>query len=1043
MVSREADSLCIARLVPALGLFLLLAMSVSCHRERQTLEVSDGDRARAEQLFSEGEALRLMDEEQAGKEAIEKLRASLELRAQTGDFAGAAKASRRIGEIHERTGDLESALQAYQEGVALARKANAIVLESQLLSDVGTARIMLGEPEQAQHDCDGALSLADESGSPRAEADAFICLGELDYFRGNLKEAIRSYSEAWLLWQDLDDLAGQAQAQLFLGYAHSDLSEFDRAAAYYEESLRLWRSLNDRRGEGLTLVALGYLHLRLGEYQSALNSFMEAMPIIEPMGDVVWLASANCGLANLYLQLADTESAKVYWTRALDLYEEAGLRMAEAEVLLSIGEIDLASEDYENAITYFEEALALTRELENRRWEAHSLRLLGLAYEPQGDTTKAIDYYEQSLDILRSGEDERYKAYTLGDLGRVLQDIGEHDRAFEHLLSALDLSRATMDRLGESMGLYNLARTESRQRRTRDARGHIEEALLIAESLRSGVASHHLRSSYLASIQLYYKLHIELLMRLHERHPAAGLDAEAFEASERARARSLLESLTEAGVDVRQGVDPALLSRERRLKRDLDAKAERQFRLTSQAGNEVEAVALAAEIHDLTDKYDLLQAEIRSRSPRYAALTQPQPLSLEAVQREVLDDQTLVLEYSLGEERSFLWAVESENHATFELPPQATIDRASREVHKLLTARLPVPGEAVQTYRQRVKEADARYWESASKLSEVLLGPVADRLRQKRLVVVSDGAMQYLPFSALPVPGRGGDPVPLIVEHEIVNLPSLSALGVLRAETRGREEPPLSVAVLADPVFELDDPRIEGETTPAEPHEEPTLVAATGTLSPPQTVRAVRGDSLFRGAGLGVPRLMATRREADAILAAAPAGTTLQVLGFEASRARAMSPELASYRIIHFATHGIVNNEHPGLSGIVLSMVDAQGQAQDGFLRLDDIYNLELPVNLVVLSACDSALGKPVKGEGLVGMVRGFMYAGARRVVASLWKVDDEATGELMSHFYEEMLQENRSPAAALRQAQIAMWQQKEWQSPFYWAAFVLQGEWR
>jgi CHAT domain-containing protein len=139
----------------------------------------------------------------------------------------------------------------------------------------------------------------------------------------------------------------------------------------------------------------------------------------------------------------------------------------------------------------------------------------------------------------------------------------------------------------------------------------------------------------------------------------------------------------------------------------------------------------------------------------------------------------------------------------------------------------------------------------------------------------------------------------------------------------------------------------------------------------------------------------------------------------------------------------LLNNEHPELSGIVLSMMNEQAQPQDGFLRLHDIYNLELPVDLVVLSACNSGLGKQYRGEGLVGIVRGFMYAGAERVVASLWKVDDEATGELMKLFYHEMLKNGLTPAAALRQAQIELWRQKSWRSPFYWAAFVIQGDWQ
>ena len=283
------------------------------------------------------------------------------------------------------------------------------------------------------------------------------------------------------------------------------------------------------------------------------------------------------------------------------------------------------------------------------------------------------------------------------------------------------------------------------------------------------------------------------------------------------------------------------------------------------------------------------------------------------------------------------------------------------------------------------------------------------------------------------------------------------------------------VAVLADPVFEADDPRVQRDAgrkgrgdTGRRHGDKPAassdlrIASATAplcvptslpprvprsrvlTLQPPLTElqRATREVGLSPG-GFAVPRLLATRQEAEAILSVAPQSETLVALGFNANRTTAISPELGQYRIVHFATHGLINSEHPGLSGLVLSLIDEEGKPQDGFLRLHDIYNLNLPVDLVVLSACRTALGKEIKGEGLVGLVRGFLYAGAARVVASLWKVDDEATAELMKHFYQEMLQKGTSPAAALQAAQIAMWQQKRWQAPYYWAAFVIQGEWR
>jgi CHAT domain-containing protein len=166
-------------------------------------------------------------------------------------------------------------------------------------------------------------------------------------------------------------------------------------------------------------------------------------------------------------------------------------------------------------------------------------------------------------------------------------------------------------------------------------------------------------------------------------------------------------------------------------------------------------------------------------------------------------------------------------------------------------------------------------------------------------------------------------------------------------------------------------------------------------------------------------------------------------LDFRASRATSISDDLSQYRIVHFATHGLLNSQHPKLSGLVLSLVDERGQPQDGFLQLHEIFNLRLPAELVVLSACQTGLGKEIKGEGLVGLTRGFMYAGAARVMASLWQVSDAGTAELMKRFYRGLLKERKRPAAALRAAQVEMWRRPQWQAPYYWGAFVLQGEWK
>jgi CHAT domain-containing protein len=294
----------------------------------------------------------------------------------------------------------------------------------------------------------------------------------------------------------------------------------------------------------------------------------------------------------------------------------------------------------------------------------------------------------------------------------------------------------------------------------------------------------------------------------------------------------------------------------------------------------------------------------------------------------------------------------------------------------------------------------------------MLLDPAAPQLGGMRLLIVAEGALQYVPFAALPEPGKE---TPLMVDHEVVTAPSASVLAALRQEIAGRESPEKTLFVVADPVYSANDARVNRALVVAR--------AGDGT-----------GDFL---------RLRFSRAEAEQIMNLIPAADALKALDFEANRDAVLKADLARFRILHFATHAVIDDERPELSGIVLSLLDRAGRRQNGFLRLYDIYNLRLNADLVVLSACRTALGKEIKGEGLIGLTRGFFYAGVPRVVASLWQVDDRTNAEFMKPFYEAMFVRHERPSAALRSAQITMWKTKGWDAPYYWAAFVMQGEWK
>jgi len=441
-----------------------------------------------------------------------------------------------------------------------------------------------------------------------------------------------------------------------------------------------------------------------------------------------------------------------------------------------------------------------------------------------------------------------------------------------------------------------------------------------------------------------------------------------------------------------------------------------QVRRLSKKHTDAEAATAEKELDGLTVELEQVQGRIRASSPQYAALTQPAPLDLNEIQSKVLDDKTVLLEYALGAEKSFLWAVTRTSMDIYELPARSEIESAARRVYELLTARnKKMTNETAAARLARVRAADGEYFAAARRASEMLLGPAAARIADKRLLIVGESVLKYLPFGALPDPGSD---VPMIAKHEIVTAPSASVVAVLRQETAGRKPAAKTLMVLADPVFNAEDARLA-----------PVTKAARRSESGSDTQNFAR--------------LRFSRTEAEEITRLAASGATLKALDFEASRETAMKPALGEYRIVHFATHSLLNNEHPELSGVVLSLVDRNGRPQNGFLRLYDIYNLRLSADLVVLSACRTALGQEIKGEGLIGLTRGFLYAGAPRVVASLWEIDDRTTAEAMKRFYEGMLGRGERPAEALRGAQMALWRTKGWDAPYYWAAFTLEGEWR
>ncbi|MEW6736719.1 MAG: tetratricopeptide repeat protein [Acidobacteriota bacterium] len=1005
--------------------------------ELRTTIPQDKDRIAAHRAFAEGQLLRTSENAETSLKAIEKYKQALSFFRAIEDHSGEALTLIGIGSIYDSLGEKQKALDFYNEALPIIKAVGDRYEEAATLNNIGAVYDSQGNKQKALDFYNEALPIIRAIGDRRGEAATLNNIGFAYDSLGEKRKALDYYNQALSIIRVVGDRYAEIITLNNIGGVYNSQGEKQKALDYYNEALPIIKITKDRRGEAVTLNNIGLVYDSQGEKQKALDCYIQALTIMKTIGDRHQEAITLNNIGGIYHSLGEKQKALDYCNQALPIIRAVGDRRQEATTLNNLGLVYHSLGERQKALDCCIQALSIIRVVGDRRQEAIMLNDLGLVYHSLGERQKALDHYHQALPIIRIVDDRRQEATTLNNLGLVYHSLGERQKALDHYHQALPIIKAVGDRRGEATVVYNLARVEHDQGNLVEAQNKIEYAIRLIESIRTNIINQKLRSSYFASVQEQYEFYIALLMQLHQQDASAGYEILALEASERARARGLIELLTESRADIHQGVEAQLVEKEKNVQQRLTDKTEILVRLRNRKGKEIEISALEKEVDQLITEFQQIQAEIRQKSPRYAALTQPQPLSLKEIQQQVLDQDTLLLEYALGKENSYLWAVTTTSISSYKLPKRDEIEALAKTVYQL-----------VSSYENALTNAETTYLEAATKLSQIIFGPVAKQLGKKRLLIVSDGVLQYTPFVALPLPTNtsakngkrsASTPAWLGFNNEIISEPSASTVAVLRRELAGRLSATKTVAVLADPVFSPDDERVKRL---------PEKAAYSNTQSTEPVTESIKELNLTRSLldvdGRGtLARLPFSRDEAKAIRSLVNAGEYKEALDFDADLATATSAELGQYRYVHFASHGLIDSKHPELSGIVLSLVDEQGKTRNGMLQLADIYNLKLSADLVVLSACRTGLGTEIKGEGLVGLTRGFMYAGSARVMASLWDIEDRATAKLIGHFYHGLLKEKLRPAAALQKAQRIMWRSSAYRSPYYWAGMQLSGEWR
>lgn len=936
------------------------------------------------------------------KNATQSYQRALDLSEAENDPESKAEALYGKALVAHDSGSLEDAGKWAQQALDIRRSLNDLHGQIEILVVLFEAQYVRGKRDEARATGNLELSLSQQTGDRIGEADAWNALGVLESQLGNSTAAVEDYQRSLAIAREEEDPVRTATGLSNLASGYAELGDYREAVRAFDEALPIRKMFASPSSYANTLYNVSVVRTTLGEYEKALDGFREALNIFEQSHFARGEGFASLQIGQLYLSTGEDDKAEEFLRQAVAKWRSISDRNDEVKAMETLGTLALDRREVSKASGVLNEALSIARTAGLQREEDRTLTLLARAELASGNAHAALDHATAARQLAAKLPDQVGEADAAYEQGAAWSKLGNPGNARDALETALAMHKQTQRKPKELLDLEELAKVDRDRART-------DEALALLDSLGPSESRVESRMSFSAAHRDLFDLAIQL-------HMQAGDTAGAFELSERARARGLATLLREPAVNIREGVDPALLAKERDLESSMDRKQERLAQMLAGAHDAAREKTARAELDRVVSQYRDLEVQIRKSSPRYASLIAPRTLSVAETQAELPDAATGLIEFWLGEEHSYAWLVTTKSIEGFQLPARESIEALAKRAYAAVDARNDDREESSTARTQRIAEADREFEQTMVELSRILLGPIHGLSSLHRLWVVSDGALEYLPIAALPVPGTHS---PLVAAHQIVRLPSASVLAEIRSETSNRPPAPLSVAVFADPVFRADDERV-------------SKVADGHAFDQP---RAAADVDLFN-----LPRLYFSRQEADAIHALSSGQKARELLDFDASRAEAEKLSLRDFRVVHFATHALIDSKNPELSGLVLSMIDRQGRPQDGFLRLHDLYNLKLNADLVVLSACRTALGQQVQSEGLIGLTRGFMYAGAPQVLASLWSIRDNATTWFMTKFYEALLDRHQTPEAALRTAQLAMLKDAHWNHPYYWAAFAVQG---
>jgi len=915
-----------------------------------------------------------------------------------------------IGVVTNIQGKLDEALQYYEKAIELLEKAKVLSLSGKMCNELLRIYKQRGQKELALKTYDRQMWFYELANDYNSLANSLSNKGAFASQIYDKSLSVNAYQESLRTYEKIGSKEAQAKILNEIGLVYDQYGENYKAIDFYERGLLIIRTTQN--GDLLVHILnnLGVAYLRTDRFEEAINCLFEAMEI--PTTESFKLITlSNIGL--FYSYLSETEKSLFFYEQGLTLAKKLNDIRNESIILINIAIEQIKLGNLNDARNNLDLALSKSVKFEDEFRQANALNRLGDIELKEGNTEKGLDLLRRALQIRIKTNDFVGQIYTRNLIAIAEGTLGNEDNATKNINKALEISRKIFNEPAELTTVYNLAKIEVGRGNLKIAANLMKESIEKVELVRSKFISKTFQSSYFATKQRYYELYIDILMSMQKLSPDQNYDKLAFFISEKMRARTLLELLDTESIKNKK-IDSNIEYES--LNNQLSYLATQIIKLkNSNSNNTYEILKLEEDLDKTKTKLEILKTVINTSNQ----VKNNTALSIDEIQK-LLDSDTVLIQYSLGDKNSYAWLVTNKEKVVFTLPSKTKIEELAEKIYFLLTERNRDVVETLKDSEYRIKVADNEYLNVSHDLFKLVILPMKAHLtNKKRLIISPDKGLHIVPFNALFYDSKF-----LIQQYEVIVVPSASSLNFIRqTKSLGVQK----IAVFADPVFNIDDPRITKIS-----NEKSLLVSQISQTKINNKRRNLREFSFTR--------LEGTRREAESIKKFFPkqseffVGPTAKKEVVQNLKENGLS--------LHFGTHSLVFRNNPQLNCVVLSLIDEEGQECQGFLTIEDILNLKFAPELVTLSSCQSAKGKEVAGEGMISLTRAFFYIGARRVVSSLWSVDDDSTAQLMSDFYKN-ISNGLMPSSALRQAQITMLQTQQCKSPYYWAAFQLQGDWK